>query len=217
MSYPDKRDCGVSQRANKDILRDIDKVFLLFLNTKTCKYCKNWKELARIIHLLINKIMKYIKKAVVIDAIQVKANNFDRICDFMGCTPEQVLNPMSDIDEFGDSRDPYLGVIIDTLEGKMQANIGDMIIKGVKGEFYPCKPDIFKATYDKAPADYKDRMRVEYYDLNERWNKLGAFFQTAAYGNLNDKQKALLEAQHKAMAEYRKVLEERIKLEGIVL
>ena len=161
--------------------------------------------------------MKYIKKAVVIDAIQMKANNFDRICDFMGCTPEQVLNPMSDIDEFGDSRDPYLGVIIETLEGKMQANIGDMIIKGVKGEFYPCKPDIFKATYDKAPQDYKDRMRVEYYDLNERWNKLGAFFQTAAYGNLNDKQKALLEAQHKAMAEYRKVLEERIKLEGIVL
>ena len=161
--------------------------------------------------------MKYIKKAVVIDAIQVKANNFDRICDFMGCTPEQVLNPMSDIDEFGDSRDPYLGVIIETLEGKMQANIGDMIIKGVKGEFYPCKPDIFKATYDKAPQDYKDRMRVEYYDLNERWNKLGAFFQTAAYGNLNDKQKALLEAQHKAMAEYRKVLDERIKLEGIVL
>jgi hypothetical protein len=161
--------------------------------------------------------MKYIKKAVVIDAIQVKANNFDRICDFMGCTPEQVLNPMSDIDEFGDSRDPYLGVIIETLEGKMQANIGDMIIKGVKGEFYPCKPDIFKATYDKAPQDYKDRMRVEYYELNERWNKLGAFFQTAAYGNLNDKQKTLLEAQHKAMTEYRKVLEERIKLEGIVL
>ena len=121
--------------------------------------------------------MKYIKKAVVIDAIQVKANNFDRICDFMGCTPEQVLNPMSDIDEFGDSRDPYLGVIIDTLEGKMQANIGDMIIKGVKGEFYPCKPDIFKATYDKAPADYKDRMKAEHYELNERANKLRSFFR----------------------------------------
>ena len=161
--------------------------------------------------------MKYIKKAVVIDAIQVKANNFDRICDFMGCTPEQVLNPMSDIDEFGDSRDPYLGVIIETLEGKMQANIGDMIIKGVNGEFYPCKPDIFAKTYDKAPADYKDRMRAEYYELNERWNKLGAFFQTAVYGNLSDNQKSLLEAQHKAMTEYRKVLRERIKLEGIVL
>ena len=38
--------------------------------------------------------------------------------------------------------------IIETLEGKMQASIGDYIIKGVSGEFYPCKPDIFKMTYD---------------------------------------------------------------------
>lgn len=93
--------------------------------------------------------MKYKKKPVIIDAIQVSASNFDRICDFMGCTPEQYLNPMSDIDEFGDSRDSYLGVYVETLEGKMLANIGDMIIKGVNGEFYPCKPDIFAKTYEK--------------------------------------------------------------------
>ena len=93
--------------------------------------------------------MKYKKKPVIIDAIQVRARNFDRICDFMGCTPEQYLNPMYDIDEFGDSRDPYLGVYVETLEGKMLANIGDMIIKGVNGEFYPCKPDIFNKTYEK--------------------------------------------------------------------
>ena len=161
--------------------------------------------------------MKYQKKAVVIDAIQVKANNFDRICDFMGCTPEQVLNPMSDIDEFGDSRDPYLGVIIETLEGKMQANIGDMIIKGVKGEFYPCKPDIFKATYDKAPADYKDRMALEHYELNERFNKLGGFFQTSAFGNLPDEKKELLRQQHEAMHTYLEVLRKRCELEGIRL
>lgn len=37
---------------------------------------------------------------------------------------------------------------IKTLEGDMTANIGDYIIKGVKGEFYPCKPDIFKQTYE---------------------------------------------------------------------
>jgi len=46
----------------------------------------------------------------------------------------------------------YLGVecslIIPTLEGQMMCNVGDWIIKGVKGEFYPCKPDIFEATYD---------------------------------------------------------------------
>ena len=161
--------------------------------------------------------MKYIKKPVVIDAIQVRANNFDRICDFMGCTPGQVFNPMADIDEFGDSRDPYLGVIIETLEGKMQANIGDMIIKGVNGEFYPCKPDIFAKTYDKAPADYKDRMAAEYYELNERWNKLGGFFQTAAYGNLSDEKKALLESQHKTMERYLSILRERCNLEGIRL
>ena len=38
---------------------------------------------------------------------------------------------------------------ISTLEGTMTANLGDWIIKGVKGEFYPCKPDIFESTYDE--------------------------------------------------------------------
>ena len=37
---------------------------------------------------------------------------------------------------------------IDTMEGEMEASFGDWIIKGVKGEFYPCKPDIFTITYD---------------------------------------------------------------------
>jgi len=40
-------------------------------------------------------------------------------------------------------------LIIHTAEGNMKASRGDWIIEGVKGEFYPCKPDIFKATYDK--------------------------------------------------------------------
>jgi hypothetical protein len=41
------------------------------------------------------------------------------------------------------------GLYIMTLEGKMRANKGDWIIKGVKGELYPCKPDIFEATYEE--------------------------------------------------------------------
>ncbi len=41
---------------------------------------------------------------------------------------------------------------IETLEGVMAANIGDWIIKGIAGEFYPCKPKIFDATYDKEPT-----------------------------------------------------------------
>lgn len=43
-------------------------------------------------------------------------------------------------------------ILIDTLEGQMRADPGDWIIKGVKGEFYPCKPDIFAATYEPADA-----------------------------------------------------------------
>jgi hypothetical protein len=41
------------------------------------------------------------------------------------------------------------GILIDTLEGKMKASFGDYIIKGIAGEFYPCKPDIFHATYQR--------------------------------------------------------------------
>lgn len=41
------------------------------------------------------------------------------------------------------------GIVIETLEGNHRASHGDWIIKGVKGEFYPCKPDIFEATYEK--------------------------------------------------------------------
>jgi hypothetical protein len=42
-------------------------------------------------------------------------------------------------------------VVIDTLEGTMIASLGDYVIRGVKGEFYPCKPDIFDATYEPEP------------------------------------------------------------------
>ena len=94
--------------------------------------------------------MKYRKKPVVIDAVQLTANNFDEICDFLGFTPDEKLNPNYGIDENGDTNDWRLGVYIPTSEGKMLASNGDFIIKGVNGEFYPCKPDIFTKTYELA-------------------------------------------------------------------
>ena len=50
---------------------------------------------------------------------------------------------------------PGHGLVVPTLEGNMIANVGDWIICGVHGEFYPCKPDIFAATYEavEEPAD----------------------------------------------------------------
>lgn len=47
-----------------------------------------------------------------------------------------------------DEKNPPSGAKIDTLEGVMTAYVGDYVIKGIKGEIYPCKPDIFEATYE---------------------------------------------------------------------
>lgn len=44
--------------------------------------------------------------------------------------------------------EPGRGIVIDTLEGEMTISVEDFVIRGVKGEFYPCKPDIFAATYE---------------------------------------------------------------------
>lgn len=48
--------------------------------------------------------------------------------------------------------------LIETLEGTMKANGGDFIIKGVKGEIYPCKEDIFKKTYEKVEENHAEKM-----------------------------------------------------------
>lgn len=78
--------------------------------------------------------MKYRKKPIVIDAVQYKGNNL-----------EEILNIFEDF-ECNLETSTHLG--IDTLEGKMLCGIGDYIIKGIKGEFYPCKEDIFLQTYE---------------------------------------------------------------------
>lgn len=74
------------------------------------------------------------KKPVVIEAIQFVAANFEAIEMFVGGDAE-----------FRDGE-----LIVATLEGPLHASPNDWIIKGVKGEFYPCKPDIFAATYEPA-------------------------------------------------------------------
>lgn len=84
-------------------------------------------------------IQKYRKKPVVVEAIQYLFHNKNEIDKFVG---RQLAEYIRDND--GES---YL--VIPTLEGNMEANCGDWIIKGVNGEFYPCKPDIFEKTYEK--------------------------------------------------------------------
>lgn len=89
--------------------------------------------------------MKATKKPVTIETIQLTKDNFQEIKDFINhrnCT-EHYNNEH----DFLTKSNP-VGLFIPTLEGHMLAIIGDYIIKGVKGEFYPCKPDIFEMTYD---------------------------------------------------------------------
>jgi hypothetical protein len=85
---------------------------------------------------------RYRKKPVVVEAMQLPAlgeDASDELVDWL-----QAGGILSDRDE---------GVAIETLEGTMRGDPGDWIIKGVQGEFYPCKPDIFEATYERATTE----------------------------------------------------------------
>src|SRR5690606_633802 len=76
-------------------------------------------------------VKKYRKKPVVVEAIQWTGDNTSEIMKWIG-----------DKAYFRDT------LYIKTLEGDHRASVGDYIIKGIKGEFYPCKPDVFEKTYE---------------------------------------------------------------------
>ena len=86
-------------------------------------------------------IKKYIKKPVTIEAIIWDGSNEIEIMKFVGAhccvTTQYTINGT------------VTNLIINTLEGDHYASVGDYIVKGIKGEFYPVKPDIMKLTYDE--------------------------------------------------------------------
>ncbi len=93
--------------------------------------------------------MKYRKKPVVIKAVEWTGNNKRDMFNFL--TNNEMVNEYmtADYPTFRiDHIKVHGGLVIKTLEGEHLASIGDYIIKGVQGEFYPCKPNIFKQTYE---------------------------------------------------------------------
>lgn len=98
--------------------------------------------------------MKYRKKPVVIEAVQLRWDNWSEMCEHAGVglmvdgKPEGQYGPDGKM----------ISLAIPTLEGVMIATENDWIIRGVKGELYPCKPDIFEATYEKV-IDTNDHPR----------------------------------------------------------
>ena len=84
--------------------------------------------------------MKYRKKPVVIEAVQYTGDNTDEIIKFAN---GKIWKNTC-----------YSYLTVPTLEGLHRADVGDWIVKGIKGEFYPCKPDIFDATYEPAQSTH---------------------------------------------------------------
>ena len=89
----------------------------------------------------MSEVRRYRKKPVEVDAIQYTGDNFRRI------------NTWMTENGWPAGRNPDQSVIIHTLEGEMRANIGDWIIRGVQGEFYPIKEAIFRETYEPVEGE----------------------------------------------------------------
>ena len=79
--------------------------------------------------------MYYIKKPIPVEAVQWTGENFNEIHNFITTSPV-VITMLNEL-------------IISTLEGEMKAPVGSWIIRGPKGEFYPCRQDIFEETYEQ--------------------------------------------------------------------
>ncbi len=98
--------------------------------------------------------MKFRKKPVVIEALKLGWSNWNEMCDFVpkpwfvrGCYIDAEGKELPQ--EGTPKTSERMGLILKTLESQeFLAQQGDWIIKGVKGEFYACKPDIFEATYE---------------------------------------------------------------------
>ena len=102
--------------------------------------------------------MRYRKRPVEVEAVQLLWSTWDDVCALVGEGVQGVwLHPTDDTRYFVDWRatgewgpEARIGCVIPTLEGRMLARQGDWIIKGVKGELYPCRDEIFRATYEDA-------------------------------------------------------------------
>lgn len=94
-------------------------------------------------------IKKYVKKPVEIEAIQLKEDNIIEVFDFLDGANYKETKSAEELEDFSKAMLEQGYIEIETLEGMMKASFGDYIIKGIKGEFYPCKPDIFIATYEE--------------------------------------------------------------------
>ncbi len=91
----------------------------------------------------MNKVKKFRKKPIVIETMVFETNN-----EVESPNMDAIVNWMNQGKDKMQAWHNGTNIFISTLEGEMRADVGDYIIRGIKGEFYPCKPDIFNNSYD---------------------------------------------------------------------
>jgi hypothetical protein len=100
---------------------------------------------------------RFRKRPVTVTAMRLGWDTWSAMCDFVGVGPEvnQAHGCYVDAEGLPHSEmsnvDDRIGLLIPTLEGVMLATEGDWVVRGVKGEFYPCRADIFDLTYEPDP------------------------------------------------------------------
>lgn len=128
--------------------------------------------------------MKFRKKPVVIEAVQITDATFDAPHPNPDHIPGVLYDPVNRT------------ALIQTLEGDMIGQLGDWIIRGVKGELYPCKPDIFEATY--APADEPaNALEIGAYKISPWPGPEGGFWIEHESGEGMQTGQRLIDAIHK--------------------
>lgn len=94
-------------------------------------------------------MQQFRKRPVVIEAMQYTELDRMWVLNWINKAKEEARFVIAQDDS---TLEPQPQLWIETLEGTMKANPGDWIIRGVQGEFYPCKPDIFEATYESVES-----------------------------------------------------------------
>lgn len=111
----------------------------------------------------MSKVKKYMKNPIAVEVLQLTWENWGEMCEFAE-VPKKATGLIA--------RKEEISMQIETFEGKMIANEGDYIIKGILGELYPCRKDIFEKTYTDITYLYNDKPdRKTYHAKPERENK----------------------------------------------
>jgi hypothetical protein len=121
---------------------------------------------------------QYTKKPVTVEAIQFTGHNFDDVEKFAGKSLGRVCN------NYLDGRKNDWSIVIKTLEGDMKASPGDYIIRGINGEYYPCKPDIFVKTYDEGEGNQKEAPKYDLITTNQARERVLMMIEKEKKGDL---------------------------------